>query len=275
MAFWALRSLHSWEVYGWRKIYNAAHQCHCGTPFWSICRCRTYPAKRDQHRGVDAPSSNYAMFRSISHTCRNFENLICSSICLQNGDHGICNCGRLSDYCQSIQACFRYRLGRRTICIHICGSVIFSFHKPHPCIPANNRPNLFTALVYLLIQFRAPKLPNVAISLTLTSIFAYWLGSFGYEFRTLDSFKIGTDLFNLPDWELGLNYWEVILSTSFAVCLLCLLEGLSIGKSLSARAGARINANQETFSIGMGTLGCFLHRHACFRFFNPIYIKCR
>jgi len=52
-----------------------------------------------------------------------------------------------------------------------------------------------------------------------------------------------------------LNYWEVILSTSFAVCLLCLLEGLSIGKSLSARAGARINANQETFSIGMGNLG--------------------
>ena len=115
--------------------------------------------------------------------------------------------------------------------------------------------SLFTALVYLLIQFRAPKLPNVAISLTLTSIFAYWLGSFGYEFRTLDSFKIGTDLFNLPDWKLGLNYWEVIFSTSFAVCLLCLLEGLSIGKSLSARAGARINANQETFSIGMGNLG--------------------
>ena len=115
--------------------------------------------------------------------------------------------------------------------------------------------SLFTALVYLLSQFRAPKLPNVAISLTLTSIFAYWLGSFGYELRTLDSFKIGTDLFNLPDWKLGLRYWEVILSTSFAVCLLCLLEGLSIGKSLSARAGARINANQETFSIGMGNFG--------------------
>ena len=115
--------------------------------------------------------------------------------------------------------------------------------------------SLFTALIYLFIQFRTPQLPNVAISLTLASVFAYWLGTFGYEFRTLDSFNIGTDLFSLPEWKLGLQYWEVILSTSFAVCLLCLLEGLSIGKSLAARAGARINANQETFSIGMGNLG--------------------
>jgi SulP family sulfate permease len=34
------------------------------------------------------------------------------------------------------------------------------------------------------------------------------------------------------------------------------LEGISIGKSLAARAGERLHANQETFAIGAGNLAC-------------------
>jgi len=116
--------------------------------------------------------------------------------------------------------------------------------------------SLLTASIYLLIHYRAPKFPNVALSLILSSLIAHWLGTFGYSFTTLDAFAIDKNLISMPQWELGLSYWNVILSTSFAVSLLCLLEGLSIGKSLSARAGARIDANQETFSIGMGNIGC-------------------
>ena len=116
--------------------------------------------------------------------------------------------------------------------------------------------SLITAAIYLLIHYRAPKFPNVALSLILSSFIAHWLGTFGYSFTTLDAFAIDKNLISMPQWELGLSYWNVILSTSFAVSLLCLLEGLSIGKSLSARAGARIDANQETFSIGMGNIGC-------------------
>ena len=44
--------------------------------------------------------------------------------------------------------------------------------------------------------------------------------------------------------------------SSVAISLLCLLEGLSIGKSLAARAGERIQTNRETFAIGMGNVGC-------------------
>jgi SulP family sulfate permease len=117
---------------------------------------------------------------------------------------------------------------------------------------------LITAAIYLFFHFRAPKFPNVAISLVLSSLIAHWLGSWGYSFTTLDAFEIGKNLISTPQWDLGLTYWNVILSTSFAVCLLCLLEGLSIGKSLSARAGTRIDTNQETFSIGLGNVGCAL-----------------
>ncbi len=118
--------------------------------------------------------------------------------------------------------------------------------------------SLITATIYLLIHYRAPRFPNVALSLVLSSFIAHGLGAFGYSFTTLDAFAIGKNLISLPQWELGISYWNVILSTSFAVSLLCLLEGLSIGKSLSARAGARIDTNQETFSIGMGNVGCAL-----------------
>ena len=51
---------------------------------------------------------------------------------------------------------------------------------------------------------------------------------------------------------------DIILWASVAISLLCLLEGLSIGKSLAARDGKRIETNQETFSIGMGNIGCSL-----------------
>ena len=118
--------------------------------------------------------------------------------------------------------------------------------------------SLITAAIYLFFHFRAPKFPNVAISLILSSLIAHGLEIWGYSFTTLDAFAIGKNLISPPQWELGLTYWNVILSTSFAVCLLCLLEGLSIGKSLSARAGARIDTNQETFSIGFGNVGCAL-----------------
>ena len=69
-------------------------------------------------------------------------------------------------------------------------------------------------------------------------------------------FLHGKSIFSIPSIELLSAHTSLILSTSLAVCLLCLLEGLSIGKSLSARAGGRIDTNQETFSIGMGNLGC-------------------
>jgi len=116
----------------------------------------------------------------------------------------------------------------------------------------------FTAAVYLLIQLRSPALPSVASALIAASIAGHYMENAGFSIIRLESFYIGKDLLVLPSLDLLLQHGPLILSTSLAVCLLCLLEGLSIGKSLSARAGGRIDANQETFAIGMGNLGCSL-----------------
>ena len=43
-----------------------------------------------------------------------------------------------------------------------------------------------------------------------------------------------------------------------AIALLCVLEGNSIGKSLAAREGARLDSNQEMLSAGMANVACGL-----------------
>ena len=116
----------------------------------------------------------------------------------------------------------------------------------------------FTAAVYLLIQLRFPALPSVAGALIAASVAGHYMENAGFSIIRLENFSIGKDLLVLPSLDLLMEHGPLILSTSLAVCLLCLLEGLSIGKSLSARAGGRIDSNQETFAIGMGNLGCSL-----------------
>ena len=115
-----------------------------------------------------------------------------------------------------------------------------------------------TTSIYLLLKFFSPSLPSVAGALVVASIAGNFMSGLGMPVVCLENFSLSNDLFVLPSPELVSVHGSLIFSTSLAVCLLCLLEGLSIGKSLSARAGGRIDTNQETFSIGMGNLGCGL-----------------
>ncbi|MEL0099382.1 MAG: SulP family inorganic anion transporter, partial [Opitutae bacterium] len=115
-----------------------------------------------------------------------------------------------------------------------------------------------TVVIYFLLKTFFPSLPSVAGALLVGSISGYFMENLGMSVICLENFSLSKDLFILPSPEMLKIHGPLILSTSLAVCLLCLLEGLSIGKSLSARAGGRIDTNQETFSIGMGNLGCAL-----------------
>jgi SulP family sulfate permease len=118
--------------------------------------------------------------------------------------------------------------------------------------------SLGTAVVYFLIKFFSPTLPSVAGALIVASIAGYWMQLNELPVACLENFSLSRDGLMLPSPQLFISHGGLILSASLAVCLLCLLEGLSIGKSLSARAGGRIDTNQETFAIGMGNLGCAL-----------------
>ena len=116
--------------------------------------------------------------------------------------------------------------------------------------------SLFTAVTFILLQRTLKTLPNVALTLVFSSLLGILFENYGWEVFYLDSFESERTFLTVPQVEALGAHWETILWSASAVSLLCLLEGLSIGKSLAARAGERIDSNQETFSIGMANAGC-------------------
>ena len=116
----------------------------------------------------------------------------------------------------------------------------------------------FTALSYIILQYKLKSLPNVAITLILGSVFHFLLQDTIGSVQTLATFDSSLGILSTIHFESLSHSSGTILWASIAISLLCLLEGLSIGKSLAARAGERIQTNRETFAIGMGNMGCSL-----------------
>jgi len=115
---------------------------------------------------------------------------------------------------------------------------------------------LITGIIFLFLQRKLPNFPNVALTLVISSCIALIFDHYNWQVTRLDSFNLHRTYFSFPQFDNLSSHWKTIVSSAFAVSLLCLLEGLSIGKSLAARAGSRIDSNQETISIGLGNLGC-------------------
>ncbi|MGC6424242.1 MAG: SulP family inorganic anion transporter [Lentimonas sp.] len=111
-----------------------------------------------------------------------------------------------------------------------------------------------TAGLFFLLDRNFKKLPNVAICLvTISALTALIFGQ--------DSKLVLLPGINASDWsftfpELSLSAIQMLASPAMAIALLCILEGISIGKSLAAKTGARLDANQAMFSIGMANIGC-------------------
>lgn len=114
--------------------------------------------------------------------------------------------------------------------------------------------SMATAAIYILLNRRFRTLPNVAICLVVVSFAASLLLGEASGMVFLPGV-------NAADWSLqapSLRFEDLKLlaSPALAIALLCILEGISIGKSLAAKTGARMDANQAMFSIGMANLGC-------------------
>jgi SulP family sulfate permease len=114
--------------------------------------------------------------------------------------------------------------------------------------------SLATMALYILLNRCCKTLPNVAICLiAISASSALFLGPTA-NVALLSGI-------NAADWSLQLPSlaWsdiQLLASPALAIALLCILEGISIGKSLAAKTGARLNANQAMFSIGMANIGC-------------------
>lgn len=114
--------------------------------------------------------------------------------------------------------------------------------------------SLATMALYILLNRCCKTLPNVAICLVAISAGSALFLEPAANVALLSGI-------NAADWSLQLPTlaWsdiQLLASPALAIALLCILEGISIGKSLAAKTGARLNANQAMFSIGMANIGC-------------------
>jgi SulP family sulfate permease len=111
-----------------------------------------------------------------------------------------------------------------------------------------------TAVLFLLLHWKFKALPNVAICLVTVSLYS----ALFIEPQNGVAHLSGIDA---RDWSLSLpqvslHDISLLASPALAIALLCVLEGISIGKSLAAKTGSRLDANQAMFSIGLSNVAC-------------------
>ncbi|MGJ3241408.1 MAG: SulP family inorganic anion transporter [Opitutales bacterium] len=115
-----------------------------------------------------------------------------------------------------------------------------------------------TAGVFLILQKYFRALPNVAITLVvisggLAAVTSFWPG---HGIEQLSGLSASNWRITLPPFDPGTA--RAMIGTAVALALLAVLEGTSIGKSMAARAGSRLDTNQEMYAIGMANIGCGL-----------------
>jgi sulfate permease, SulP family len=104
-----------------------------------------------------------------------------------------------------------------------------------------------TLVLFFVLEKKLPMLPNVAITLVSISLVGFFFNTNGYSLVMLDQVQMGVLPVNLPIPKFDLIHQ--LAPGALAIAFLAILEGSSIGKSLAARAGGRINSNQEMLGI--------------------------
>lgn len=110
---------------------------------------------------------------------------------------------------------------------------------------------LITAGVLLLLR-RYPALPNVALTLIVASVTAFGMQRAGLGVATLNSLHLSDISFRLI--ALDFDSIGMMAGAALTLAFLITLEAGSIGKSLAARAGDRLDANQEMFGLGIANV---------------------
>ncbi|MGJ8638820.1 MAG: SulP family inorganic anion transporter [Opitutaceae bacterium] len=114
--------------------------------------------------------------------------------------------------------------------------------------------SVVTAVLFFSLDRKFKKLPNVAICLVAVSVGTELIFKGSSAIVMLPGINAADWSFQAPN--LSLSAIQMLASPAMAIALLCILEGISIGKSLAAKTGARLDANQAMFSIGMANVGC-------------------
>ncbi len=149
---------------------------------------------------------------------------------------------------------------QHTLGFRISGaSTFFSvIQKTFEKIPEAHLPtlilSLLTAVTYVLLKRFLKSLPNVGITLILMSMVGIGLNELGWNIQKLQAVSPSSWQISIPTFDL--TTISTLASAAMAIAFLSILEGSSIGKSLAAMSGSRLNTNQELFSMGISNLGC-------------------
>ncbi len=114
--------------------------------------------------------------------------------------------------------------------------------------------SIATGTLYYLLNWKFKSLPNVAICLIVLSVTnAFFIGS-DYGVAYLSGIDAQSWTPRIP--SISIEDIRLLASPALAIALLCALEGISIGKSLAAKTGAQLDANQAMFSMGVANVAC-------------------
>ena len=114
--------------------------------------------------------------------------------------------------------------------------------------------SIVTLALYFFLDRKFKALPNVAICLVIGSAATALI--FGKDADIVFLSGIDATNWSLRAPRISLDNINLLASPALAIALLCILEGISIGKSLAAKTGDRLDANQAMYSIGMANIGC-------------------
>ncbi|MGZ0657133.1 SulP family inorganic anion transporter [Coraliomargarita sp. W4R53] len=141
-------------------------------------------------------------------------------------------------------------------------SVVLMCQSIHTVHWATVAVSVVTAGLFFALNKKFKSLPNVAISLlAISALTEFVIEKLHIKFLGRESDIQFLTGINAADWsfqapDFSLSSLHILASPALAIALLCILEGISIGKSLAAKTGARLDANQAMFSIGMANIAC-------------------
>ncbi len=131
--------------------------------------------------------------------------------------------------------------------------------------------SLTTLLIGIAISRWVPKIPYMVVAMIAGSLLAALLNRlFGSDATGITLFgAMPGDLPPLSRPDLSLTTLTELAPVAFAVSLFALTEAVAVGRSLAARAGQRINANQEFIAQGLSNIaGSFFSGYVATGSFN-------
>ncbi len=113
-----------------------------------------------------------------------------------------------------------------------------------------------TLALYLGLKRARPGLPHVALSLLAAYGASLLMARAGWPVATLAAAGIDLDGWSLRLPQFSLEAVRQLAGPGLAIAFLSLLESSSIAKVLAARAGDRVDLNQQMLSMGVANIGC-------------------